>query len=265
MRNENIGKICKRNEIAEESFYNFQTKEAKNILEDKVLKCININENDKVVIFAGHYYIPNPETPSIVSKNSQKTWETACQYVSELKNQGIKAYLSLMLNDVELPLQDNIKARKIINQNFEFPEEFKDIMSIYGLTETDLITQYKTKTKVVFKKAKNYKNGKLSKMRFVNAFSRKGPNTFRRTFPDTYDEVKKEFTACPKAIAQYILELDRNDFDTVLFIIPGCTQDSLKKGHSILQIAINNETPTKGRTPEIKAYALYQTGCCYDP
>ena len=225
---------------------------------------------NKTVIMGGHYYIDNFENPNNPSRNAQKTFETACALVSKLKNQGLEAYLNVMLNDVELPVRnkDMAQARELVRDNFSFPEIYKEIMQSYNLNPSDMynptLTRKNGKGNINLQNtvAKIFNQGAESERKYVNRFNSSSNTSFARVFPELSAQAFDMNTgngngvpdACAKAITQYLFDLHNTEVDNSIIIAPGCSKGNAEKSLDVAKLAL----------PKLNSTIIYQTPSCYD-
>ena len=229
-----------------------------------------IPTGDKTVIMGGHYYIDNFENPNNPSRNAQKTFNTACALVSELKGQGLEAYLNVMLNDVELPVrnEDMGLARELVRDNFRFPEIYKEILQQHDLSEGDmynptLVTIRGNGSKFLGNTiAKTFNQGAESEKKYVNRFNSSANTSFSKMFPNFSKRIFNMNTgngngvpeACAKAITQYLFDLSNTEVDNSIIIAPGCSKGNLEKSIDAMKLAF----------PRMQSSVIYQTPSCYD-
>ena len=97
------------------------------------LEKILLKEEGKKVVVNGGHFIPDTENYNSVGKNPQITWTLACHLVKSLKDNGIDARLTLLLNDLSITPKDREKLKMVP------PAPFLEIMRQNDLKESDLM------------------------------------------------------------------------------------------------------------------------------
>ena len=126
-----------KNEFTDYNFFDSKTRKPEKITPNDFKDYLNKNcKNKKVVITAGHF-IPNVQNYDDIPENPLKTWRLACKTAKYLKDNGIKAKISLILNDTYLrPEEREIIFTKYLGR---LPKIFSSTMEDEKLTSRDIL------------------------------------------------------------------------------------------------------------------------------
>jgi len=191
-------------------------------------------KNKKVVVTGGHF-IPNPKDYDHISKNPTKTWVLACETVKYLKNNGIEAKVSLILNDAFLKLE----ARKIIFANYlKLPKPFDLIMRNRGLIpEKDILS-------CSFNKDFVFSEKKLSNR-----------TTYLVRRKKVLDKQFQRKSHCISGLISYFIDLfEGENIDVSVIIFPLCCWINTKEAID-LYLKLNNK---------LRHICYFQTPNCFD-
>ena len=188
--------------------------------------------NKKIVVTWGHL-IPNIRDYDSVWKNPMKTWLLACTLVGYLKNEGLDAKLSFILNDIDL----TIGAReKLFNKFLRLPKPYIEIMRKNWLSpDKDLLHC-------------SFNNDEV--------FSEKKLSNRTRYLVRRKQILNKKFEGenhCHSALISYFIDLSEQNIDVSVALFPICSRCNIKQSVDLCQ-KLN---------PKLRHICFFETNNCF--
>lgn len=193
---------------------------------------LELKKEKKVAINAGHF-IPNNDNWEDIGKNPKKTWQLGCELIETLKNNNLKAKISLMLNDIDLTTE----ARGILfNKQIEMPKSFLEIMKKSNLSKKNILHCGWNNEEIFTEKKLSNRLDHLIKRKKID------------------EKYKNARNYCVSALTMYFLDLLDQKIDISIMIIPKCAWANYKKAVDFF------EKTNKG---ELKHICYLETPNCF--